>query len=556
MSNEDIIVRKLLERRGIPADARERFLNPLYEHDLHDPFLMKGMELAVRRLIQAIKKKERIMVFGDYDADGVPGTALLIRAFNHLGVQVKPYIPNRTTGYGLSDQIVTRLVAEKCQLLITVDNGTVAHREIAASAEAGIDVIVCDHHQPQAEKLADKAYAILNPHQADCPYPFKELCGCAIAWKLMIALYRRLGKEEGPLKWELDLVALATIADMVPLLGENRVLAHYGLKVLAKSRNLGLRELVTVSGIKLTSLSAADISFRLAPRINAPSRMHHDDFRGENASLNLLLTSNPSEAQALAQFLNQQNAERQALLKEHLAEAMRQAEEQKDQSCLIVYQADWSTGLIGLIAGKLAEKYNRPVIALAKEGDRPKGSVRSVEGIDAVEWLSAASEFLEQFGGHQKAAGLTLRGEEQLDNFRRQVAQTMAQTMAQTGKNLAELEKAAGRKPDLILSLSDVTMDLSGALSSLEPFGVGFPAPLFSSDVQIRERRLVGGEKQHLSLVVEQKQVLKKAIGFNLGPADIQIGQRYRIYYQVEAEEWSGTSSVSCKINRILPIQP
>jgi len=410
MSNKEII-QLLLEKRGIAQDQQENFLHPDFERDTHDPFLMKGMDVAVERLGKALEHKEVVGVFGDYDADGVPATALLVRCLRAAGFQVLARIPTRASGYGLTAGVVEEIKKDKLSLLITVDNGTVAKEEVAALVAAGTDVIICDHHEPHPDQIATQALAILNPKQADCSYPFKELCACAIAWKYMKALYAQLGLSTDPLKWELDLVGLSTIADMVPLLGENRVLATYGLKVIRKTRNMGLRQLAAVAGVQLPDVGAGTIGFSIAPRINAPSRMHAETVAGTNAALQLLTTEDAGEAERLATYLNQQNAERQALLEQSLKEAEELAGKYLNDRCLIVYNADWSTGVIGLLAGRLLEKYSRPVIVLAQEDGVIKGSVRSVGTVHAVYLMEAGAVHLERYGGHAKAGGLTMKVE-------------------------------------------------------------------------------------------------------------------------------------------------
>lgn len=541
------LITEILVKRGILQSEQEFFLHPEFSRDTHDPFLMKGMKEAVARIEKAIQGGEKIAIFGDYDADGVPATALLVRAFQDLGVEVLPFIPTRQAGYGLTTVVVEVLKKAKINLLITVDNGTVAKAEIALLAESGIATIVCDHHQPDAEHIAEQALAILNPKQADCPYPFKELCGCAIAWKLAWALYQKMAKNPEPLKWHLDLVALSTVADMVPLVGENRVLTIFGLKVFRKTRNPGLQALAEVAGVSLATISAGMIGFRLAPRINAPSRMHQEMVEGEHSALRLLITKDVKEAHSLAKLLDDHNNQRQLLLERHLQEAEALVAAKLERRALVIYQEEWSTGVIGLVAGRLMERYRRPVIVLAKEGEEIKGSVRSVDGINAVEWLGSVEEQLVRFGGHSKAAGLTLQGDS-VDLLETK----LEEWLVQHGHTLESLQGTARRSPDLSLPLGEVTLELAEDLESLAPFGIGFPEPLFTTECLIKNTRKVGKEGQHLAAWLEQTGAQKKAIAFNQGGQEIEEGKKYQVNFAVDVEEWNHQRSPVCSIKQIL----
>lgn len=510
---------------------------------------MKGMSVAVARLSVAIREDETIGIFGDYDADGVPATALLVRALRGLGVEPVALIPTRAAGYGLNPGAVAEIISQGITLLITVDNGTVSESEIAALKEAGIDTIVCDHHEPQEGHLAYSALAILNPKQPDCPYPFKELCGCAIAWKLMISLYGELGRDWTPLKWELDLVAFSTIADMVPMLGENRVLVTYGLQVLRKTRNVGLKALAEVAGIELSKLSSGSVGFQLAPRINAPSRMHQEMEGGRNVALSLLTEPDSTEARRLAGYLNDQNAGRQRLLEQHLKEAEALAVAQGDDLCLVLYGETWSTGVIGLVAGRMLERFGRPVVALATEGGAIKGSVRSLDGFHAVELMAGAGELLERYGGHSKAGGLSL-GEGVLPD---QLRDSLNIWAAGQGWNHAGFAVAWRRGADLEISLQDADMELAEGLAVLEPFGIGFSAPLFESECKLGSVRRVGREQKHLACFLEDGAVRRKAIAFGKGETEVDPEQQYLVMYALEVEEWNNVRAPSCLIRRIEP---
>lgn len=538
---------EILARRGIAPEAQHAFINPDFLRDTHSPFLMLGMEAAVQRVIQARERGEKVTVFGDYDADGIPATAVLVRAFKRIGIPVVPRIPTRAAGYGLQMDVVEEIIQSGTQLLITVDNGTVAKAEIALLKEKGVDTIVCDHHEPQLGHQAE-ALAVLNPKQPTCPYPFKELCGCAIAWKLAWAVYERLGEDSAQLKWELDLVGLATVADMVPLVGENRVLAIFGLKVLQKTRNSGLRALAESASIDLARVTAGDIGYRLAPRLNAPSRMHKEIVEGENVSLRLLLTENSLEAQTLAGYVQEQNMHRQALLEAQLKEARAQAERFAQDLILVVYDPHWSSGVIGLVAGRLTEQYARPVIVLAKEGEVIKGSVRSIEGADVGSLLQSVASCLERFGGHAKAGGLTLKGDASIIPLLRQMSNEWGEKL---GLTLEKMRKTHQPEADGDIPLEAVTLELAEELDTLAPFGIDFPEPILASTCQITGARAVGSTGAHLSCLLRDGLTQKKAVGFGLGETAVSTEELYKVLYTIQKEEWQGRVSVACHIRRL-----
>jgi single-stranded-DNA-specific exonuclease len=540
---------QLLGARGVAESDIEQFLAPNFSRDIHSPQLLKGMDLAVSRLEQALARNESITIFGDYDADGVPATALLTRGLETLGFTVIPLIPRRSEGYGLTSHAVQRILATQSTLLITVDNGTVAKEEIAHLKEQGVDTIVCDHHQPSEGHIADDALAILNPKQPGCAYPFKELCGCALGWKLLWALYEHLGKDPTSLKWLLDLVALSTVADMVPLMGENRALVQFGLTVLHKTRNVGLRALAEVADIPRENISGTDIGFRLAPRLNAPSRVHKDEYLGKHPSLALLLETDSEKAHQWADHLQSCNVERQGMLETQFREAHQEAEGHLEDLCLIVYRPSWSSGVIGLLAGRLVEEYKRPVIVLAQEEGVIKGSVRSIEGVDVVTLLEACSTVLERFGGHAKAGGLTLLGGiGQIEYFR-----TLAHDfLAKRGDTLDLFIAQARHAPDLTISLTEATLELAEEIQILAPFGIGFPEPLFSSACTIASPRMVGKQATHLSCFLVQDGVRRKAISFSYSGIPAHEGMAVQALYNLNVEEYRDIRSPSCHIDELI----
>jgi single-stranded-DNA-specific exonuclease len=540
------LVGTLLEKRGIPHDEWSSFLSPDFDRDLHSPWLLAGMEQAVDRLIKA--KEQRILIFGDYDADGVPATALLMRALRKAGfTEVIGLIPTRHEGYGLTAAAVENILKRKPQLVLTVDNGTVAHEEVATLVAAGCDVIVIDHHEALEGKCAAAALAIINPKVPGSSYPFRDLCACGLAWKVMVALYERLELDLQQLKWELDLVALSTIADMVPLVGENRVLAMYGLRVFRKSRNLGLKALVAEAGVALPSVGAGDIGFKIGPRINATSRMHASLLDGEDAALQLLVGGDALQVSQLAKYLNTQNNERQQLVERHCAEAEESVQLYTDSPVLVAYGESWSTGVIGLVASKLMERYRRPAIALAPEDGVIKGSVRTVDGVNALELLQAAGAQLERYGGHAKAAGLTMLPQGDVDAFR----QAVGKHMDQLGLSLDELARRCLREPDGILELSDISVELAEALEQLEPFGIGFPTPQFTLEAEVRNVRKVGKSGNHVSLFLCDADRQCKAIAFSYAGPELHEGVRYRFSVNLQTEEWQQVKSAVCVVRQV-----
>lgn len=550
MSNKSVkqLIAKLLEKRGILTDEQDAFLHPDFERDTHSPWLLPNIEAAVARLVKAHETQESIVIFGDYDADGIPATALLVRALKYLGfTHVRGVIPTRNQGYGLTPAVVEALLEHKPDIIVTVDNGTISKDEVALIAGSGVDVIIIDHHEPLEGKIADAALAIVNPKMAGSTYPFVELCACALSWKVAFALAEKLGKETGPLRWMLDLVGLSTIADMVPLVGENRVLAVFGLKVLGKTRNAGLQALMQVAGVDASGVTAGDVGFKLAPRINAPSRMHDEIVNGEHSALALLTTESAAEAADIAQHLNKQNAERQQLVETHLEQA--HAQVLPDTTVIVAFHKDWSTGVIGLVASRLMDRYQRPVVVLAPEGDEIKGSVRSVDGVHALELLESASAELERFGGHTKAAGLTLKGS--VDAFR-----ALLEThMLSLGCTLATLAERSIRNPDGSLTPADMSLDLAEALEELEPFGIGFPKPLFTVESEVKNIRMVGSEGQHATFFLIDKDVQRKAIAFSYHGPVLEEGRPYRFYGSLVAEEWQQVKSPVMQVKRVEAIE-
>lgn len=501
---------QILLNRGIASpEAALQFLKPSLKN-LPDPFLLPDMEKAVLRLIAAIQKKERIAIYGDYDADGLTSTALLALFLRELEVEPILYIPDRVReGYGLHTKALQKLKAQGVSLVITVDCGSKSHEVLRDADNSDLDVIVTDHHEIDEEPL--KAFAFVNPKRLGENGVGQELAGVGVVFFLLMALRQKMRREncfqkpEPNLKQHLDLVALGTIADMAPLIGINRTLASFGLKELATTQKAGLIALKKIADLKLnTALFASDIGFRLAPRLNAGGRI-------AQASLgcDLLSATDPLRAEKIAKILDQCNQDRQVLQEKHLQEAFQLIALQENRFGLVVASQQWHPGIIGLVASKLTENFFRPSVAFSIEKDFAKGSARSIPGISIVETLKECEEFLEQFGGHSLAAGLTLRAD-QLTNFGNRFEEILKEKMS-SGSFTPTLHI------DCELNIKDIDEKLLEELSALQPFGIKNPEPVFwGRELQFSDMRLVG--KNHLKLKISDRMSQPlEAIGFNLG---------------------------------------
>jgi single-stranded-DNA-specific exonuclease len=536
------LVASLLIRRGCDtAEAARTFLDaPLAA--VHDPRRMLGMEAAVDRLRTAMTRREPILVCGDYDVDGVSGAALLVAGLRRAGGEVAYAVPRRLEhGYGLHTSIAEQAAEAGIRVLVTVDHGISAWDAVALARERGMDVIICDHHLPPP--VLPPATAILNPRQADCAYPFKDLCGVGIAFKLLQALF---GPEAGEEVWPfLDLVALGTIADLVPLVGENRVLVKHGLAQLSETTRPGLRALAQVAGISLDSLGPGRVAFGLAPRLNAAGRL--DD---ATTAVRLLLTCDPAEARELATDLDRQNRERQELEASILAEALAQAEAQHDfrhHRAIVLASSDWHPGVIGIVAARLVERFGRPTALIGTQGHEARGSARSAAGWHIADALGRCSDLLLHYGGHRAAAGFSLRPD-RIEAFRERFLSLAASDL--TDDDL--LPTLAG---DAEVRLDALDLGLADLLARLAPHGVGNPEPLLvARRLQVmRTPRRVG--QNHLKMKVRQSvqsgQIVE-TIGFNLGSfADI-LGQpsapRIDLAFVPERNVWNDREFLQLRV--------
>ena len=529
------LVRQLLVGRGIvSAEEAEKFLNPHYENHSHDPFSMKDMEKAVKRVLRAIQNNERIAIFSDYDADGIPGAVALHDFFKKLGyLNFENYIPDRHgEGFGLNVKAVEQLNNAGAKLLITIDCGITDTEEVANANELGMDVIITDHHLPPPSRKASEgqardglppAFAILNPKQADCAYPEKMLCGSGVVFKLIQALCSHLSLNAkrytlnaispGWEKWLLDLVGLATLSDMVPLTGENRVFAHFGLKVLRKSPRRGLYELLSVLRLNRAELTEDDIGFSIAPRINAASRMGApmDAFR-------LFATTDEAEAATLARHLDKINNERKGKVASLIKEVRRIVEEKGPRRVIVAGNPNWRPALLGLVANSLAEDMRCPVFLWGREESiELKGSCRSGGGVNLSLLMQEARSVFSDFGGHKEAGGFSTTLEK--------VHLLEAELERAYEKVRTEYVAEALPLADAALSLDAITSRTYADILQLSPFGVGNPKPVFLfENIKIRKLEQFGREKQHLKLVFAKSDgVCVSAIKFYATPSDFNV---------------------------------
>jgi single-stranded-DNA-specific exonuclease len=523
----------LLHQRGQQDEAAVRaFVAADYSSGTHDPLLLKGMAAARDRTAQAIAAGESMAVYGDFDTDGVTAVTLLVQAIGAMGGTIRPYIPHRAReGYGLNSQAVRQLATEGTRLLITVDCGISNAAEIAEAAALGLDVIVTDHHQPPA--LLPEAFAVVNPKQEGCPYPFKQLVGVGIAFKLVQALVKG-GRSLGELRGRdlLDVVALGTVADMGPLLGENRVLVKAGLEAINSTSRPGLRALIDAAGLVRGKITASDISYMLAPRLNAAGRL--DD---AVLAYKLLLADDPITAAAYAQELNQANRSRQELTRtvQERARALAASSGKLERPVVLLDSPEFAAGVVGLVAGKLADEWGRPVLLIERGETTSKGSARSVPGFSIIDALTACEDLFVRFGGHSAAAGFTIENAK-LPALEDRLLQLAA---AQLSEEMLQPTLDIHASVDL----NALGWPLLNELERLEPFGQGNPQPvLMSAAVEVVDARPRGGDGQHLRLLLRKGGETYEAIAFRLGELAEAVRRRPSIdvAFVLEANEWNG----------------
>ncbi len=535
----DPLVAFLLLQRGIDSfEAAKSFFRPELTQ-LHDPFLMKDMDLAVERIERAIVEGENILVFGDYDVDGTTAVALVSSYLLQYYPNVATYIPDRyREGYGVSYAGIDFAEDNGFTLIIALDCGIKAIDKVAYAKEKGIDFIICDHHRP-GESLPD-AVAVLDPKRNDCNYPYDELCGCGVGFKLVQALGSRKGETIEDVIPFLDLVATAIGADIVPITGENRVLAYFGMQVINSKPRAGFRAIMQQT--KKQEFTITDVVFIIAPRINAAGRMEH----GQHA-VNLLTETDLSQAEKLAAGIEKYNADRRELDQEITQEALLQIQQNKEEEryTSVVYKDTWHKGVIGIVASRLTETYYRPTLVFTKSGDKLAASARSVKGFDVYNALEGCADCIEQFGGHKYAAGLTLL-EEQYAAFKAKFEKVVSETI---DINLLTPEILI----DAQIDLADITPKLMRILKQFAPFGPGNLSPVFMTD-NLKDTgyaKGVGQDEKHLKLTATQYgNGPIGGIGFNLGDK-LQIvanQQSFSAVYSLDENEWQGNVSLQLKL--------
>jgi single-stranded-DNA-specific exonuclease len=542
------VVLQLLWNRGINTTAAiQEFLNPDYGKDLHDPFLFRDMKKAVERLFKAIDAKEKIFIFADYDADGVSAGTILMNTLKAYGADPGIYIPHRETeGYGLSAKAVDFISAAGGKLIITCDCGISSRDEIAAAADRGIEVMVTDHHM-QPAKLPDRAFALIHPKLEGETYPFKGLSGGGVAFKLAQGLLKTripagMKDIEAFEKRLTELAAISSVADMVPLVGESRTLVHFGLVVLNKTTRIGLKKLYETAGIVPGKVDTYSIGFQIAPRINAAGRMDH-----ANTAFALLNATDEVEATRLAVALNSANIERQKATQTIVDLAREQviATNQEEKPVIILFDEKWAAGLIGLVAGKLVEEFNRPVFLFTKKNDKEfVGSGRSIPAFNIIIAMQSMPDAFLRFGGHPGAAGMSIEPEK-FDAFRERFT-------AHAAKELADKDLTPTLSIDAELALEDVTWELQKELEKIAPCGMNNPTPKYvARGLKVIEAAPVGAGGKHMRLsVCHTTKDVRKCIAFSMGDwiERLEPGTTVDAVFEVGVNEWNGNRELQLKI--------
>lgn len=536
------LVLQLLYNRGLTTQTQiDEFFNPDYEGDLHDPFLYSDMEKAVKRILKAAKNKEKVAVYGDYDADGVTSTVLLVELLQKIGISGQVYIPDRRKeGYGLKEKAIEWLASKGVSLIVTCDCGVSNYEEVKFAKKKGIEMIITDHHHI-AHKLP-KAYAVVCAKKEEDKYPFEELTGVGVAFKLAQAIQSRMGTdlESGFEKWFLDLVAIGTVADCAPLLGENRTLVKYGLSILEKTNRLGLQALMKTAGVNSEKLDSHTIGFLIGPRLNAASRMNH-----ANNAYKLIMAKTKDEAEGYTRQLDQANRERQKI-QEKIFDEVKDKVGEIAKEKMIVFEADpsWPAGVVGIVASKVVEEYSKPALLMEKDREESEGSARSVPGFDIIEAITQCSDLLLEYGGHSMAAGFTLENKN-LEEFERRL-----ENLAK--EKLKDEDLIPCVKIDTEITPKEINWELYGQIEKFAPFGGGNEKPVFTlKEMKIVDLLGVGLKQKHLKLkLADAENKVWEAIGFNFGEwkNKLEIGNLIDIAFELEEHKWNGKRELQMKL--------
>ncbi len=540
------VIARLLIQRGIDTfDKAKAFFRPELQA-LHDPFLMKNMEQAVDRLTQAIEKEEKILIYGDYDVDGTTSVSLVYSFLKHLTSHLNFYIPDRyKEGYGVSMAGIEHAIEEGYSLIITLDCGIRAVDKVAFAKENGIDVIICDHHNP--DTVLPDAVAVLDPKQTDCPYPYKELSGCGVGFKLLQAYCLKNNLDDTMLYDFLDFLVVSIAADIVPITGENRILASHGLRLINENNRPGFQALKHVSGLE-KGLTISNVVFGYAPRINAAGRIRH-----AKDAVHLMLAETREEAMELVGGVNESNDDRKEFDKQVKEEALEMIESDpslQSAKTTVLFKSDWHKGVVGISASRCIEQYYRPTIILTESYGKAVGSARSVEGFDIYEALMKCEDLLEQFGGHKYAAGMTLE-KENVPAFRARFEEVVAAT-------ITDDQLIPKLRIDLEVTLDQLNMKFYEIIRQMAPFGPGNMTPVFMlrgvHDYRGRSR-IVGETKEHLKVAVGQNGFSESIDGIAFGMADqlelIQSGKPFDVAFTLELNEWNGETNLQMMVRGI-----
>lgn len=527
----------LVNRNIVEDEDVKLFLNPT-RNDFHDPYLMPDMKQAVDRIIKAIENNEKTIIYGDYDVDGITSITVLTRFLKERGLDVSSYIPNRLDeGYGLNKEAIKNIADEGYKLIITVDCGISGTEEVDYAYSLGMEVIVTDHHEPLEE--LPKALAVIDCKRKDSKYPFNSLAGVGVAFKLAQAIGIRLNLEEKEYLKFLDVVCIGTISDIVPLIDENRVIAKLGLKLVEQTRSPGVKALLNVAAYK--EVNSNTVSFGIAPRINACGRMGH-----ERDALDLFLTENIVEANRITEKLNEYNKKRQEIEKRMFEEAVQkiEAENIKEKNAIVLGGEDWHHGVIGIVASKITELYYKPSILICFEGDEGKGSGRSISGFDLHAALCSSSNYLEKYGGHEMAVGLSLK-KEMFEEFKVNFEKLAEEAHTEEFVPVIKIDKE--------INLKDITIENVKGLNLLEPFGESNKTPVFIyKNLRIDSIRALS-EGKHLKLTLKDGNTIINAIGFNMGgySEEYLIGDKIDVVGILEINSFNGIESVQINMRDI-----
>lgn len=532
---------QLLSKRGLTTKEKiQEFFSPDFATHVFDGIRLQGMKKALKRVYQALQKNERILIFGDFDVDGITSCIVMKKTFEFLGKDVEIFIPERDKSHGMRIEYIDDFVKKGIQLIITVDCGISNVDETDYAKKNGIDLIITDHHDIPSH--IPSAYTIINPKQKRDSYPFNELCGAGVAFKFAQQLLqcsdKNKKKQEHFIKWLLDIVAIGTIGDCVPLISENRTLTLYGLIVLNKTRRVGLRALLEVSGCDGDTITSQDVMYKIVPRLNAASRLKHADL-----AFQLLSTDNEHQARILSRTLNRLNSERKELTKRVTDEVINQIEKHEMKHILIAQSPDWPVGVNGIVASKIMETYKRPAIIMRTTKNETIASGRSIPGFDITKAVTYGKRFLIRFGGHPGACGFTIKTKN-IDAF-------LSALLSYASRKLDDKQPKEKICVDARIDLQDVDWNLYHTIEKFQPFGAGNAEPIFYAQrAIIHDLRFIGSDNAHVQINFKHKNGILRAVGFHFGEQarEFQKGDELDILFRVSENTWNGEKNLQIEI--------